>query len=1224
MLISVNPFRDLGIYTDAVLQSYKGKNRLEVPPHVFAVAEAMYYNMKSYSENQCVIISGESGAGKTEAAKRIMQYIASVSGESSSNIQKIKDMVLATNPLLESFGCAKTLRNNNSSRHGKYLQIQFNRQGEPIGANITNYLLEKARVVGQIINERNFHIFYQLTKGATAQQREIYGIQGPETYTYTSGSKCVSVDGIDDVQDFAETLRSMEIIGLHQSEQDQIFRLLAAILWIGNISFVENNEGNAAIKDSSVTNFVAYLLEVNAQDIEKALTERIVETSRGIGRRGSVYEVPLNPVQARAVRDALAKAIYNNLFDWIVERLNQSLEAKEGKDKTIGILDIYGFEIFENNSFEQLCINYVNEKLQQIFIQLTLKTEQEEYVREQIKWTPIDYFNNKIVCDLIEEKRPPGIFAALNDSIATAHADSNAADQNFAQRLSLLSSNPHFDHRQSKFLIKHYAGDVLYDINGMTDKNKDQLLKDLLLLISKSGNQFLQIIFPNQVDTDSRRRPPTASDKIKASANDLMNTLSQAQPSYIRTIKPNQTKSPQDYDTKMVLHQVKYLGLHENVRIRRAGFAYRQTFDKFTERFYLLSGKTSYAGDYIWTGDSRSATTEILKDAGIPASEFQMGTTKVFIKTPETLFSLEHMRDMYWHNMAARIQRAWRKFQQRKIDAAVKIQRAWRLQRDGDIYQILRDKGHTIYNNRKQRRRYSLNGYRRFMGDYLGCNDPKSPGGFIARSAGINEPVIFSMDGEILHAKFGRSSQRLPRKFLLTHSRLFIITSQLINNQLTVVVEKTIQVPSIKYLGLSSLSDDWLAISVQAPNEPDSFINCMFKTELVTQLKEIRPGLEVKIGPTVQYYKKPGKLTTVKFELDSTAGANDHYKSGTVRIGPGCPANSRSDPTPKRTRKPTTGYTPKPKPMPLRQQAAKRVPPPPPPVANNFARPQNPIQPPQPQQQQQQQQQRQHSIPQPPQQRQQQAPVRMPEPFGGSRTNNGMSAAISAANAAYHPQPPAPINRPVNRKPMVSPGNSRPSSGVYGNSAAAATPAATPAATHAQPPPPPPPEPVAPPQPPAQDPLYKVLYDFTGSESNQLSITKDEYLFMLKQGNEGWCLVRRQNSSEEGWAPFAYLQEVKNEPPSRPPVGRKKPAPAPPAKNKALAGYASNGNSTPSTNGYNTPGAASSAQTAAPLATGLAEALKQKNQQNNSLAGGLAEALKARSGRHDSDDDDDW
>lgn len=1221
----------------------------------------MYYNMKSYQENQCVIISGESGAGKTEAAKRIMQYIASVSGESSSNIQKIKDMVLATNPLLESFGCAKTLRNNNSSRHGKYLQIQFNRQGEPIGANITNYLLEKARVVGQIRNERNFHIFYQLTKGASQQQRELYGIQMPDAYSYTSASKCVSVDGIDDISDFKETIRAMEIIGLNQNEQDQIFRLLSAILWIGNIEFSENSEGNAAIRDASIPNFVAYLLEVNAADIEKALTERIVETSRGIGRRGSVYEVPLNPVQARAVRDALAKAIYNNLFDWIVERLNLSLEAKEGKDKSIGILDIYGFEIFENNSFEQLCINYVNEKLQQIFIQLTLKTEQEEYVREQIKWTPIDYFNNKIVCDLIEEKRPPGIFAALNDSIATAHADSNAADQNFAQRLSLLSSNPHFDQRQSKFLIKHYAGDVLYDINGMTDKNKDQLLKDLLILISKTGNQFLHTIFPQQVDTDSRRRPPTAGDKIKISANDLMNTLSKSQPSYIRTIKPNQTKNPLDYDSKMVLHQVKYLGLHENVRIRRAGFAYRQTFEKFTERFYLLSGKTSYAGDFIWKGDNKTATLEILRDTGIPQEEYQMGTTKVFIKTPETLFSLEHMRDMYWHNMAARIQRAWRRFQKRKIDAAIKIQRAWRQQKDGDIYMVLRDKGHKVLNGRKERRRLSLNGYRRFMGDYLGCNEPKSAGGFMARAVGLNETTIFSMTGETLHSKFGRSSQRVPRTFILTRSKLLIIANQVVNRQLTVVVERSIPVPAIKYIAMSNLRDDWLAISVQENGLPDPFISCLFKTELVTQIKQLRPGLELRVGPTVQYYKKPGKITTIKFQTDSTAGNEDFYKSSTVHVGPGCPPNSVSDPTPKKARKPgsaaAAGRTTGTRPPPTRRNipAVSSTPARPPPPAAPTAR-------------------RNHPPPPPPSSvSHTKSPLQMPTPFGGAGAPNNSGIAAAAANAAYNPghtSMPSPSlssqlqSTSIGRKPVAPVSRHTPSSSIsstrsnntgFGGAAASAVPPASrPTPTiHVTPAPPPPPPVVQTPPPPAPpaEPLYKALYDFSSTETNQLSVRKDEVVVMVQKGNEGWCLVKRNDGSgAEGWAPVSYLEEIKQV--SRPTggptgagagaAGGRRTAPAPPSKSNKPSTLNNNNNNNyygNGTGGTSTPASVYSSSSTnnntiqtngngngGGLAMGLADALKQKNQQNNALAGGLAEALKARTGRKGSDDedDDDW
>lgn len=745
----------MGIYTEKVLDGYRGKNRLEVAPHVFAVAESAYYNMNAYKDNQCVIISGESGAGKTEAAKRIMQYIANVSGGSNSSIQEIKEMVLATNPLLESFGNAKTLRNNNSSRFGKYLELQFNAQGEPVGANITNYLLEKSRVVGQITNERNFHIFYQFTKAASNHYRgklckkvfmensnaervksEIFGVQQPQSYAYTSRSKCFDVPTIDDGADFNDTLNAMKVIGLQQMEQDDIFRMLAAILWLGNVQFIEDNSGNTAIADQSVVEFVAYLLEVDPAHVNKALTLRVVETSRG-GRRGSVYEVPLNPTQATAVRDALAKAIYFNLFDWIVDRVNASLKARGTIANSVGILDIYGFEIFEKNSFEQLCINYVNEKLQQIFIQLTLKTEQEEYAREQIQWTPINYFDNKIVCDLIEDKRPPGVFAALNDACATAHADSSAADQTFVQRLNMLSSNPHFQPRQGQFIIKHYAGDVSYAIEGMTDKNKDQLLKDLLNLVGESSNKFVHAIFPHEVNQDDKRRPPTAGDKIKASANDLVATLMKASPSYIRTIKPNDNKSPTEYNTANVMHQIKYLGLQENVRIRRAGFAYRQTFDKFVERFYLLSPKTSYAGDYTWTGDALSGTKQILKDTSIPPDEYQMGVTKAFIKTPETLFALEHMRDRYWHYMAIRIQRAWRNYLRYQTECAIRIQRFWRKLKGGLEYIQFRDYGNEVLQGRKERRRYSLVGSRRFLGDYLGVGNNRGPGELIRSSIQI-------------------------------------------------------------------------------------------------------------------------------------------------------------------------------------------------------------------------------------------------------------------------------------------------------------------------------------------------------------------------------------------------------------------------------------------------------------------------------------------------------
>ncbi|KAA8893142.1 myosin-1 [Sphaerosporella brunnea] len=1095
VLISVNPFRDLGIYTDEVLASYRGKNRLEMPPHVFAVAESAYYNMNGYKENQCIIISGESGAGKTEAAKRIMQYIAAASTSSSSTIQQIKDMVLATNPLLESFGCAKTLRNNNSSRHGKYLEIQFNGQGEPVGANITNYLLEKGRVVGQIKEERNFHIFYQFAKAASAQHRETFGIQGPETYVYTSKAGCLEVPGIDDVADMRDTLQAMQVIGLSQAEQDQIFRMLATILWLGNIQFAEDDSGNGAIVDASVTDFVAYLLEVDGAAVNKALTLRIMETSRG-GRRGSVYEVPLNPAQASAVRDALAKAIYNNLFEWIVDRVNLAMTTQGGAvANSIGILDIYGFEIFETNSFEQLCINYVNEKLQQIFIQLTLRTEQEEYEREQITWTPIKYFDNKIVCELIEEKRPPGVFAALNDACATAHADPGAADGTFVQRLNMLGSHKHFENRSGQFVIKHYAGDVHYSVPGMTDKNKDQLLKDILELVGQSTNPFLKTLFPAQIDKDNKRRPPTASDKIKVSANDLVTTLMKAQPSYIRTIKPNQNKSPTEYDVPAVLHQIKYLGLQENVRIRRAGFAYRQSFEKFIERFYLLSPKTSYAGDFTWTGDVKSGVLQILKDTSIPKEEWQMGVTKTFIKTPETLFALETMRDRYWHNMAIRIQRAWRNYLRYRAEAAARIQRAWRKKRGGEEFIKLRDEGHRTLSGKKERRRMSLLGYRRFMGDYLGAGNSEGPGSILRERAGIasSEEVVFSCRGAVLVSKLGRSSKPSPRIIILTGRAFYVISQALVNGQLAITAEHNIPVGSIKYVGMTNLRDDWFCMGIGSPQAPDPLISCVFKTELITRLKRVlRGSLDVRINATIEYSKKPGKMVVVKSKKDAAIPRDDVYKSSTICVGPGEPPNSTSRPTPKGKQLPakpiTTGKLLRPGGP--NGGAAKNRP--------TAARP----------------------IPQEPRATPHPQPRAVPQP-----------AAASAAALPLRPAQASPARKAVPAAPAAA------------AAAAAAAHARTPSAASSRPPPPPPP----PAAPVVTEPQAKAKYDFTGTSDKELSVTTGEIVGLVRKEGNGWWLVKRLDGDAQGWAPSAYLEEIAAA------VAPKKVAPPPPKRPKPKA-----------------------------------------------------------------------
>ena len=1057
VLVSVNPFRDLGIYTDQVLDSYRGKNRLEMPPHVFAIAESAYYNMKAYSDNQCVIISGESGAGKTEAAKRIMQYIADVSGGNSGEIQQIKDMVLATNPLLESFGNAKTLRNNNSSRFGKYLQIHFNTQGEPVGADITNYLLEKSRVVGQITNERNFHIFYQFSKGASPQYKEQFGVQEPQKYVYTSRSKCFDVDGIDDLADYQDTLNAMKVIGLSQAEQDEIFRMLALVLWIGNIQFREGDDGYAEVVDQSVVEFAAYLMEVTPAQLVKAITIRILTP-----RNGEVIESPANVAQALATRDALSKAVYSNLFDWIVERVNKSLKARQATSNSVGILDIYGFEIFEKNSFEQLCINYVNEKLQQIFIQLTLKTEQEEYAREKIQWTPIQYFDNKVVCDLIEQVRPVGIFSALKDATKTAHADPAACDRTFMQTINGMSHN-HLTPRQGNFIIKHYAGDVSYTVDGITDKNKDQLLKGILNLTNQSGNQFVHTLFPHEIDQDNRKQPPSAGDRIRSSANALVETLTKCQPSYIRTIKPNENKSPTEYNVPNVLHQIKYLGLQENVRIRRAGFAYRQAFDKFVDRFFLLSPATSYAGEYTWQGSLEEAVKQILKDTSIPKEEWQLGVTKAFIKAPETLFALEHMRDRYWHNMAARIQRMWRAYLAYRAESATRIQRMWRKKRTGAEYLQLRDQGHRILQARKERRSMSLLGSRRFLGDYLGINAQRGPGPQIRQAAnvGSNERALFSCRGEILEAKFGRSSKAMPRIFIVTNSHFRIISQIFVQNQNQIHLEKAIPLGAIKFISTSTAQDDWFSLGVGSQQEPDPLMNCVLKTEMFTQMHRAMPGgLNIKISDNIEYAKKPGKMQLVKVMKDSQQ-REDYYKSGAVHTRPGNPPQSISRPMPR----------------------AKPVPPRPI-TRGKLIKPGG--------------------------------PGGRPSRLTGNRTAQPRPGASTRRNV---PPPPGVSSTPAATQSRISPLPSKPTP-----RAAASTPAApipVPVAAQAQtlashtrvpstgtaaaatrvPPPPP----VSAPSPAKV--MAKVLYDFTGQRANELSIHAGEIVEIVQKENNGMYLT---------------------------------------------------------------------------------------------------------------------
>ncbi|XP_069624685.1 unconventional myosin-Ie-like isoform X4 [Ranitomeya imitator] len=512
VLISVNPFKQLPYFTEKEIEMYQGAAQYENPPHIYALADTMYRNMLIDGENQCVIISGESGAGKTVAAKYIMGYVSKVSG-GGPRVQHVKDIILKSNPLLEAFGNAKTVRNNNSSRFGKYFEIQFSRGGEPDGGKISNFLLEKSRVVSQNTGERNFHIFYQLLEGASAEDRENLGVTAPDYYFYLNQSAVYKVEDVSDKTEFTETMAAMDVVGLSHEAQASVLQIVAGILHLGNISFRES--GNyATVESEDFLAFPAFLLGIDQSRLKEKLTSRKMDSKWG--GKSEVIDVTLNVEQACFSRDALSKALYTRLFDYLVEAVNKAMR-KDVEEYNIGVLDIYGFEIFQKNGFEQFCINFVNEKLQQIFIELTLKAEQEEYVQEGIRWNPIEYFNNKIVCDLIENKlSPPGIMSILDDVCATMHAKGEGADQTLLQKLqAAIGSHEHFNSWNKGFIVHHYAGKVSYTAEGFCERNRDVLFTDLIELMQSSEISFIKDCFPENLNADKKGRPTTASSKIK-------------------------------------------------------------------------------------------------------------------------------------------------------------------------------------------------------------------------------------------------------------------------------------------------------------------------------------------------------------------------------------------------------------------------------------------------------------------------------------------------------------------------------------------------------------------------------------------------------------------------------------------------------------------------------------------------------------------------------------
>uniref|UniRef100_A0A665WNW2 Osteoclast-stimulating factor 1 n=1 Tax=Echeneis naucrates TaxID=173247 RepID=A0A665WNW2_ECHNA len=805
VLISVNPFKQMPYFSDREIELYQGAAQYENPPHIYALTDNMYRNMMIDGENQCVIISGESGAGKTVAAKYIMGYISKVSG-GGPKVQHVKDIILQSNPLLEAFGNAKTVRNNNSSRFGKYFEIQFSRGGEPDGGKISNFLLEKSRVVSQNENERNFHIYYQLIEGANNQQKEGLGIMTPDYYYYLNQSGTYKVDGTNDSKDFQETMEAMQVIGITDDIQTQVLQIIAGILHLGNISFIEaGNYGQ--VESTDLLAFPAYLLGIDPTRLQDKLTSRKMDSKWG-GKSESI-NVTLNQEQATYTRDALAKALYARLFDYLVEAINKAIQ-KPHEEFSIGVLDIYGFEIFKRNGFEQFCINFVNEKLQQIFIELTLKAEQEEYVEEGIKWTPIEYFNNKIVCDLIENKlNPPGIMSVLDDVCATMYAKGEGADGTLLQKLQgAVGTHEHFNSFNSGFVIHHYAGKVSYDINGFCERNRDVLFTDLIELMQSSGYDFIRHLFPENLNTDKKGRPTSAGSKIKKQANDLVNTLMKCTPHYIRCIKPNETKRPKDWEESRVRHQVEYLGLRENIRVRRAGFAYRRIFNKFLMRYAILTVETWPC----WRGPEQQGVLHLLRSVNMDNDQYQMGRTKVFIKNPESLFLLEEMRERKFDTFARTIQKAWRRYIARKK------------------YEQMREEASDILYNSKERRKNSIN--RNFVGDYLGLEQRPELRQFLAK----RERVDFADSVN----KFDRRFKSIKRDLILTPKGIYLIGREKVKKgpekgQIKEVLKRKMEFGSITNVSLSTRQDDFFILHEA---QYDSLLESNFKTEFLSLLSK--------------------------------------------------------------------------------------------------------------------------------------------------------------------------------------------------------------------------------------------------------------------------------------------------------------------------------------------------------------------------------------------------
>ncbi|XP_012254774.1 myosin heavy chain, muscle isoform X10 [Athalia rosae] len=659
--VAINPYKRYPVYTQRCAKLYRGKRRNEVPPHIFAISDGAYVNMLTNSENQSMLITGESGAGKTENTKKVIAYFATVGAstkkEDNPNQKKgsLEDQVVQTNPVLEAFGNAKTVRNDNSSRFGKFIRIHFGPSGKLAGADIETYLLEKARVISQQSLERSYHIFYQMMSGAVPNLKQICFLSDNIYDYYNVSQGKITIPSMDDGEECQLTDQAFDVLGFTQEEKDNIYKITAAVMHMGGMKFKQRGREEQAEADGTEEGErVAKLLGCDCADMYKNLLKPRIKVGNEFVTQGR------NKDQVAYSVGAMSKAMFDRLFKWLVKKCNETLDTKQKRQHFIGVLDIAGFEIFDFNGFEQLCINFTNEKLQQFFNHHMFVLEQEEYKKEGIDWAFIDFGMDLLACiELIE--KPMGILSILEEESMFP----KATDKTFEEKLNNnhLGKSPNFlkpkppkpGQQAAHFAIGHYAGNVPYNITGWLEKNKDPLNDSVVDQYKKSSNKLLVEIFADHPGQSGggdagggggkggRGKKgggfATVSSSYRDQLNNLMTTLRATQPHFVRCIIPNELKQPGLIDSHLVMHQLTCNGVLEGIRICRKGFPNRMVYPDFKLRYKILAPAAVDKAS-----EPKKAAEAILDAAGLDADQFRLGHTKVFFRAG-VLGQMEEYRD---------------------------------------------------------------------------------------------------------------------------------------------------------------------------------------------------------------------------------------------------------------------------------------------------------------------------------------------------------------------------------------------------------------------------------------------------------------------------------------------------------------------------------------------------------------------------------------------------